>query len=187
MSGVPLKLTDLFRESGAKSSNMIAGAREHLELKLENPPKLGWQELESHLGNALNEMLDIDVLDVLCGAWIKVAELREYRDLKAHPANETAFFNLYKHAIHSEHEPTIRVFYGEKEVARLKFGVDVELEVAAATLKIQKGRITEIMSGEFTMSGEISLGGKELLKKAAGPYKIAGRISMGEGVEIPAL
>ena len=182
-----MKLSDLFRENGTTQSNMVPGAREHLELKLENVPKMGWQEVDSRLDSALDEMLDISVLDVLSGAWTKLAELREYRDIKQHPTHETSFLNLYTHVVRSKHEPTIRVFYAEKEVARLKFGVEVKLNVAAATLKIQKGRIMEIMSGEFAMSGEISLGGQQLLKRAAGPYKIAGRVSMGEGIEIPAI
>lgn len=188
MTDARMNLAQLFRDDGpglsAGRQDMITGAREHVTAQLENAPTL--KGFESGFDDAISEMLDIDVADIFIGAWTKLSELREYRDEARHPPDETALVPLLGHTVRSRHQPTIRIFSGQVEIAKLRFDVEVKFVVSAATLKIRKGRIMEIASGEYTMSGQVALAGKTLLEKTSRPYKIPGRVTLGEGVEIPA-
>jgi hypothetical protein len=93
---------------------------------------------------------------------------------------------LHHHTIKLSHKPKIRIYSGQTEIATLEFSVDAQFEVAMANLKVRGGRIIEVDAGEYKI-GRVSLAGKTLLKKSTRAFQLPGHLSLGEGIEIPAL
>jgi len=174
-------------EDSPASQLLGAGVEKHLAGKLARLPGLAAGALKGELANAFAQILDINVVDLLCGGWSKLKELQSYRDQAQHPPNEVALLALGDHSITSTHRPSIRVLVSGAELAKLDFDLTVELAVEAAQLKIRSGRILALISGDFAMRGAIALDGVNLLSKESEKFQIPGEIGLGEGIEIPAL
>lgn len=191
MSGTPITLAELFRSSEQEGPSdrqiLVAQTGDNLRAQIDDVPEVGWGPLEEEVGNSLDQLLDVRISDIFAGAWTKLEELQEYRDGKKHPADETSIVPLHRHTIKSSHKPKIRIYSGQTEIATLEFSVDAQFEVAMANLKVRGGRIIEVDAGEYKMTGKISLAGKTLLKKSTRAYQLPGHLSLGEGIEIPAL
>jgi len=184
-------LLELFRadDQGATAhqQGLIEKTHEGLTAKISGIPDISVAAVEEELGDAFDEILDVGIADILSGAWVKLKELQEYRDKERHPPGEISMVPLHRHALLSRHHPTISLYSGDTKIAEFKFDIEAKFEVRAAMLKIRDSLIIEIISGEYQMSGLISLAGEVLVKKATQPYKIPGHFSLGSGIEIPAL
>jgi len=191
MSGTPITLAELFRSSASEGPAdrqvIVAQTGDNLRAQIADVPEVGWGPIEEEIGNSLDQLLDIRISDIFAGAWTKLQELQEYRDGKKHPPDETSIVPLHRHTIKSSHKPKIRIYSGQAEIATIEFSVDTQFEVATANLKVRGGRIVEVTAGEYKMSGKISLAGKTLMQKSTRAYQLPGHLSLGEGIEIPAL
>jgi hypothetical protein len=190
MPNMPTTLAELFRSEGQESidhQDLLTQTRDDLGVDVEGMSDGGWAMIKEEVGNSLDQLLDIGIADILGGAWTKLGELQEYRDIQRHPPRETSMVPLHRHRIRSSHKPKIRLYAGDTEIAAVEFVVEALFEILAANIKIRGGRIIEITSGEYGMSGKISLAGQTLVEHASRTYQLPGHISLGEGFEIPAL
>lgn len=188
----PATLGELFDyvdadETQVRDHKVTQQSRDHLSQEIAEVVDVDWDSVDGELGGAIQEILDIGLADIFIGGWTKLKELQEYRDPEKHPPEETAIVPLHEHTVRSIHRPTVRIYSGEREIAKLEFQIEAALEVTTAKLKIRAGRIMEIIAGEYHMSGRITLAGQPLLAKVSRPYRLSGHISLGEGVEIPAI
>lgn len=190
MPAIAVTLADLLTD--ASPARVVAEAltqqeKGKLEAQIRATPGLSWTVLQDDIGRALGEMLDVDVVDVFCGAWAKLDELQDYLDPQKHPPNESSRVPLRACTIKSTHHPTIEILIGEQCIRRLEFDLVLVLELDAFILRVQDGRIWEITPGEFQGSGRLLLRGVEFARMASRKHRLAGKLEFEKGIPIPRL
>ena len=148
-------------------------------------PGLAWQDVEKEIENAARGLLDIELSDVVVGAWSKYQELRQYRDTKRYPADETVLAPLATHRIKSSHKPYLELLIGDQPAARIEFQLDVELLLEGVVLKIRDGRIWDVKSGTCRCAGKFSCAGVALIEKKTKRFSFRGAVHFERGIPIP--
>jgi hypothetical protein len=194
MSSSPLSLKHLFSLGTEDwSEKMVAGldaegraSSPKAAVMKQVPVIMRWMDLRGELVSRVGEILDFDITDTLIGVWNKYNLLREYRDSKKHPPEETAFVNLMQHTITSKHHPSIEIEKNQQRIAKLDFLLNFSLTVDAVVLRVQAGRIKGIQLGD--MKGDVTLRyhDLEILNKSLPRITVPGAIDLGEGIAIPA-
>lgn len=188
MAAVPETLADLFREG--TTGDVLSAAMDpdkHAELKAEisGVPEFDWGMVESAAFDAYAQMLDVRLVDIFCGAWVRLRELQEYLDTDKHPHDEVSMVPLAKHSIESSHRPSLELHYRGQKLAELVFDVQLELQMEGFVLKIQDGRIREVEAGSFRGSGTVKCRDQVLATAATPEFRLPGRVDLGEGTRIP--
>ncbi len=161
--------------------------RKELSLHIKDVPGLGIDLVTDAIKDSLDPLLDMDLVDIFCGGWTKLQELQAYRDPDQHPPQEVSLVPIVAHSITSEHHPGLDILVGSAPVATVKLDVELEVKLEAVVLKIQAGRIREVMTGAFQGEGTIKCRGKTLIARSTPKYNLPASIPLGDGVEIPAL
>jgi len=190
MTELPSTIADLFESApagGDVAQALRKEERSELEAQIRVTPGLQWETLEKDVAGAYRAMLDVKLVDVFCGAWIKLNELQEYRDRAKHPPEEVSRVPLKTHTVRSTHKPVIEILVGERCVSKLEFDVVLELALEAFVLGIRDGRIIDISSGEFRGTGRLQCRGFELARVASKKHRLPGTLAIEGGVPIPAI
>ncbi len=161
--------------------------RKDLSLHIQDVPGLRIDLVTDAIKDSLDPLLDIDLVDIFCGGWTKLQQLQAYRDPDQHPPQEVSLVPIVTHRITSEHHPGLDIMVGPARVATVKLDVDLEVVLEAVVLKVQAGRIREVMTGAFQGEGTIKCRGKTLIARSTPKYNLPASIPLGDGIEIPAL
>jgi len=125
----------------------------------------------------LDELLDVDLQEVLIGAWNKSTILRKYLDVQRYPPDKTFMIHLSEHSIRSEHRPYLEVSINGLS-GKLEFRLVLELKVKGFKLKIRGGEIHEILSGECRIKATFSCGPALLWMTETGTISLPGSIKL---------
>jgi hypothetical protein len=192
MSSTRVTLAGLFGvgEEGLRSDQLPdltdSESYARLQEQLEGKAGAAWDMARANIGTHMGRLLDIDVVDILVGAWNKARELRKYRDEAAYPPEEVIVVALAKHRLQSSHAPRLELVIAERPIGRLQFAIDVGLTIEGAQLTIQGGRIKRIATGKTAASGTIKCEGVVIGQPEAKLGALPGEIRLGQGVLIPA-
>jgi hypothetical protein len=145
-----------------------------------------WRIVRSQLPEQLSKLLDIDGAGILIGAWNKARELRKYRDPARYGPDDVVVVPLAKHKIESKHQPYLQLAVDGQEIGRLRFSVDLALNLEGVELTIQGGRIRKIKTGKTLGAGTVKCEGAVLYNIDRRLVSLPGVIDLGEGILIPA-
>ena len=176
-----LARTEEAREAVEKSP---AGAK--LKEAVGKLPGIEWGTVAKEIEAKLGEVLDVDIVGVLLGGWKKYRQLQQYRDTTKYPPEETILLSLTEHSIASAHHPKIEILAGEVPVGTLEFTITLALKLEGIVLKVRGGKIREIVAGRCRGKGTLECAGVALLEKETERFELPGRVSLGDGIEIPA-
>lgn len=149
-------------------------------------PGIEWGPVAKEIEAKIGDVLDVDVLGILLGGWKKYRQLQQYRDTAKYPPEETILLSLAEHSIASSHHPKIEILAGEVPVGTLEFTITLALKLEGIVLKVRGGKIREIAAGRCRGKGTLECAGVALLEKETERFELPGRISLGDGIEIPA-
>ncbi len=149
-------------------------------------PGIEWGPVAKEIEAKIGEVLDVDIVSVLLGGWKKYRQLQQYRDTAKYPPEETILLSLTEHSIASAHHPKIEILAGEVAVGSLEFTITLALKLEGVVLKVRGGKIRELSAGRCRGKDTLECAGVALLQKETDPFDLPGRISLGEGIEIPA-
>ena len=68
----------------------------------------------------------------------------------------------------------------------LEFTITLALKLEGVVLKVRGGKIREIAAGRCRGKGSLECAGVALLEKETDSVELPGRVSLGDGVDIPA-
>lgn len=125
----------------------------------------------------LGELLNVDMRDVLIGAWNESVVLRRYLDSQRYPPDQTVVAHLSEHSIRSEHRPYVEISVGSLS-ERLEFGLLLELKLKGFRLKIRGGQIHEILNGDCQGKAKLSCGPALLWETETGTLFLPGSIKL---------
>jgi hypothetical protein len=134
---------------------------------------------------ALQEALNVRIVDILAAAWNTRQELRQYLDRSRFPANQIIDHTIAKHDVHSSHKPRLQIMLDQSPVGpEIEFDVIVGLTVEAAVLRIQDARIMGARMGKIFGTGTIKCEGATLFSRPTKAVNLPLTVSFGTGIAI---
>ncbi|MDH4165475.1 MAG: hypothetical protein OEV90_03585 [Gammaproteobacteria bacterium] len=158
-------------EAGRRLGELLPGRLsklgETMHQELGSDPSLAghspvWGFLASQASDALHAKLDVDLIDVLAGAWCKVRELREYTDPTKHPPTERSTVTLGTHRFTRTLHPVVRCRVAGQTLLKLPLNLDVTAVIETVSLGIQNGHIVAVGGGSGRVSAQLKYGDKAL-------------------------
>jgi len=141
------------------------------------------------VGTEMHRMLDsflreLDVIELAVGGWLKISDLRKYRDKSKYPPSVATVVTLGTHTVQSEHRPKIEVLFDGQPLATLNLDLDFAAVFESLALTIQDARICRIGVGRCRAEVSLSYKKNKLWKKATSNVALPGTIDLGRGVPI---
>lgn len=134
---------------------------------------------------ALQQALDVRVVDILAAAWNTRLELRQYLDRAKFPASQIVDHTIAKHEVHSSHKPRLQIMLDHSPVGpEIEFEVLVGLTLEAAVLHIQDARIMGARLGKVFGTGTIKCEGGTLFSRPTKALNLPLTVSFGTGIAI---
>lgn len=127
--------------------------------------RLAWDVIGSQAVDALRNVLNVDVFEIVGGAWAELKNLREYSDPLKHPKGERSVVFLGEHSFSKSVDAVLDVEIGTLPALPLRFTVVLAVNVRAVALTICDGCITSIGKGDGDVSAELDYGRIELVPK----------------------
>jgi hypothetical protein len=187
MSEDDITLRDFFSysddewSSGAQRSNIEARSQVvSLKEKIASEHKqLQWDFLSNLIVEKIGDLLDMDLKDILIGAWQKCDEIDECLSKSYGPAaDETMAVALAEHTIDSKHDPKLDILLNGKRIGAIVFHIQLSLDLQGFVLKIQGGEIKEIQAGTCRGRGVFKCEDLVLLEKKTEVIQLPGRIRL---------
>ena len=113
----------------------------------------------------ITELLDIRVPKIFTDCWKKSEELKNVFEESSRSPDEKYELELTEHSIVSKHKPYIELRFNNTPIYKINFDIEIFFNVKGFILKIQRGEITEIISGQCDVKGTIGWEGIKLLEK----------------------
>lgn len=148
-----IKLRELLPDRAEKLGETL---REHLATDSESKHSgmvLGF--VESQAMDAIGAILDLDLFEVLARAWGVARELREYRDEKKHPPQQTSTVSLGKHEFLTSVHPVLTYSVMNLPPRSLRLTLELKVRVSVATLEIKERRIQAARVGECQVTAQL--------------------------------
>lgn len=141
--------------------------------------------VNSLVATAKDRLLDVSLVDIMLGAWTRIAAIQEYAIGEKLISNKTHKYPLSEHKVTSKHSPKIELFVRQSKVAEVVVEISLTLVVAKTHLMIRKGRIMELRISGCKATGKISCHGQTLIEEESAELDFPPRIKLGEGIVIP--
>jgi hypothetical protein len=148
-------------------------------------PLLLQRNVGDGVADALKAALDIRIVDIVATAWNTRRELKPYTDRAKYPADQIVDHALGKHDIRSTHKPRVQIMLDNSPIGpELEFEVTAALNLEAAILRIQDGRIMFAKLGKVFGTGTIKCEGATLFSRPTKAVQLPLTLSFGQGLPL---
>ena len=141
--------------------------------------------VDSLVARAADRLFDISLMEIMIGAWVKMAALQEYAVGEKLHSDKTHKFVLSEHKVRSKHSPKIELYVYDDKVTEVIVDITLTLLMAKTILKIKHGRILEVKISGCQAIGNLSCYGQEILEEKSTELDFPSAIKLGDGIEIP--
>jgi hypothetical protein len=146
-----------------------------------------WPLIGDRGPNALLDLLDLDVMEVLAAGWNKYRVLSEFADPDRHPADESNDVALDDHSLSMTYRPALEITVDGVKRGSIEFTLTVALQLKAVILIIKGGRIMGLRTGSCSGKVTLDLDGAEIVNHDLAAVDLPGLLELGKGVPIPVL
>lgn len=147
--------------------------------------KTVWPNAFDEISRKTTDLLDMNLIDLLLGAWNKYQGLKKYLDKEKYPPTQSVLVPLAEHTVRSEHRPYVEVLVNDEIIATITFHVALVFTVRGALLLVQDGKIKSVKTGEIKGKGTVKCEEALLLEQDFRTISLPGTIDLGEGIPIP--
>jgi len=123
---------------------------------------LAWEFLASQAADRIRGVLDLDLFEVLAGAWTKVRKLQEYARDPKRSSNEHFDVTLGNHEFTKDLHPVLKYTIDGVVQDELVFTLSLTARVESVELEIHRGRILSIGSGKCLVCAQLKYGEEPL-------------------------
>jgi hypothetical protein len=141
--------------------------------------------VERLLAGARERLLDIPLVDILLGGWLRLRAVQAYASEERRGSDTTYEHELAKHRLTSEHSPRVELHVHDVKLAEVEFDLQLSIVIARAKLLIRRGRIMEIAVSGASTRATLKYGKHTLLTREAEELDFPLTLPLGEGIEIP--
>jgi hypothetical protein len=150
------------------------------------PPGLALDFVAERAGDALQGLLDCDVVELLAQGWAKARALQAYADPAQHPPGETAIVHLGEHKLVREVHPQLEIAVAGCPPVTLRFTLALAAQVRGLALSIESGHIVAAAPGDAAVSAQLKYGEVALTdEKQSKTMKLPGRFVFTPSIPIP--
>ncbi len=146
--------------------------------------RIDWPGLSGEIGGLVSSMLDIDIKDVLVGAWDKFRSFKAQLAKHKISPGERVLIPLIEHTVHSGYQPKVEILMNEQVIQVIDFDIDLALTFKGACLKVEAGRIVEIRTGTCQGRCTVKCEAFVIFQKDSPTLQLPGSIRLGEGIPI---
>jgi hypothetical protein len=127
-------------------------------------------------------LFDTDVANVLVSAWKKTGEIRSVLQDSKNSPGDIFYVDLAKHKIDSVHKPYVEMKVGNGAGTKvLELTVTLAMTIKSFQLRIERGEISEIHTGQCEAEGSVAFKGHEFIKKELASIKLPGIVDLRSG------
>ncbi|MGA9575135.1 MAG: hypothetical protein WBS20_14450 [Lysobacterales bacterium] len=141
--------------------------------------------LDSLVSKAKDQILDIPLLDIMLGGWIKLRKIQAYATDEKLQSGATYKHTLSEHKVASNHSPRIELLVFDKKVTEVTIDIELALVLARVNLMITKGRIMEVRISGCKAKASLSCRKHKILEKESEDIDFPASIKLGNGIAIP--
>jgi hypothetical protein len=124
---------------------------------------LAWGFLKEQAADYVGSVLNLDIFEILAGAWCKARKLREYTDQVKHPPGKTEVVVLGEHKFTHTLHPVLEYTFGERPLGpSLRFDLDLIATIRSITVSVRDGYITAVGGGSGHVELQLAYKGKKL-------------------------
>ncbi len=191
MSALDTTLNQIFDWGGKKlpedkaskieSTHNVLSLRETVSKEIQG---INWQVAFGEIVGRVGDLLNIDMSDVMVRAWNESGILNKYLDRDSYDPTETVLVPLAEQTIKSTHHPYIEILINERSVGKIDFDIEVAIVVKGIVLKVQDGKVKQIMTGTVKGKGTITCAGLTIADRELKTLQLPGVIDLGEGIPI---
>jgi hypothetical protein len=146
-------------------------------------PNLHLNDLEANVCGKLSEVLDIEPVQLLAGAWEKYSLLSKAAEQSK--SGGTVLVELAEYPVTSHMHPYVEIQVGPK-VWTINFDVTFSLKLKAVRVKVQSAEIRGIEAGSIEGGVEVAVEGcsPPLWKHDIKPIPLPGKKDLSKGIPI---
>lgn len=145
---------------------------------------VAWTLVKSEAASRLREVLTIDALELIAGAWCRAQELKKYADPAQYPPDQSVVVHLGEHKVACRLQPEIEVRFNEVPIRTLRFTLDLVARFKSAALSIRGGRVRAVAPGNCSAQAVLKYGKIKLKQEETPEVRFPGRLDLGEGLPI---
>ena len=181
MTALPLLVGDAPSATISACAGAVTSA---VQVGLVAAPNVDWSGLATAIGEKIEEMFDIDLIELITGAWGDLRELRECADPRKHPADESISLPLIDHHIDATVNPHLDVAIGGLPAIRVSFEIAFDIELHGVTVEIRDAAIRGFRLGSCQAKVTVSCNGAALVERSMRKLEAPGRIVLPRGLPI---
>jgi len=180
---MPITLGSLFEFSGTHIERGMAESAMHSSGKRAAPC---WPGFASEtIAKQLNETLNVDVFELLAGAWEKFKQVRDCAERNKHSPGELAIVRLTDVEITSTNAPFLQATSNGIALPELNFKLELVAKFEALELVIRDARVRALRPGTASARVCLKYGKTKLYELPTPNWNLPGAIEMpGDGIPI---
>lgn len=189
MADSTITLRDFFGTPARESSRLeqlhskalITEIHKHIDAEEGN---VGWMPVWDSVVSHIDHLLEIDMAEIMLGAWKNYHDLAKYADAKRYPPDVSYLEPLPEHTITSRHKPELVVEIDHVIRKSIPFDISLQLMLKGFILEIIGGKIMKIHTGECRGNGVFKCLEVTLMEKELHSLTLPGVIDLGEGFPV---
>jgi hypothetical protein len=141
------------------------------------------QVVEKELAAVTANLAELDLGDVLLSGWRKYRQIREAAEATLAAPGSEELVQLGSHRITGSYEPTIDLLIDRVIIHTFQITIELVLDVDAVVLVIQRGRLTDLRSGDLGIDCTLTVDDAKLLHKE-GRLELLPLLHLGAGIPL---
>jgi hypothetical protein len=150
---------------------------------LKDLSRAGRGAASGQLATVAHGLLDLDLGDLVVGAWRKYADLTAAAKRTFANPDSSEVVELATHCITSTHRPSVELFVDDVHVATVRFELCVEFVVKGLVATVAHGHLIALHSGTCDVTGRLAAEGRELIKREA-HLELPLLLRLGDGIPL---
>jgi hypothetical protein len=177
MSELDFNLSDVFTIQQNEIENRPGEWQSFQEKLAKEFKTIQWKAKMTDLIPKIAELFNIKISDIFISSWKKTEEIKKLLRESGNSPDETFYLELDEHKITGNYNPYIEIRIGGiPSPKKIKFDLEILFRLKSFMLKIQKGLIKEIQTGNCEIEGNLKYEGITLVEKKFKTIQLPGSI-----------
>ena len=169
--------------AGAGTDDLPQQLEEQLGGALDNLPHAIREAAAGQIARAAAQLLDVDLVDVLIGAWRLHEELIKAARRSLQAPGGVTLQDLLPFGVSVTQDPYIDVLVDDRSVARLQFSLTLEYEVRAMLPEIRSGLLVALHDGHCDVTATLAIEDQQIASRSM-RFELPGAIRLGAGLRL---
>ena len=173
----------LFFGAGAGTDDLPRQLEEQLGGALDNLPYAIHEAAAGQIAGAAAQLLDVNLVDVLIGAWRLHEELIKAARRSLQAPGGVTLQDLLPFQVSVTQDPYIDVLVDDHSVVRIQFSLTLEYEVRAMLPEIRSGRLVALHDGHCDVTATLAIEDQQIASRSM-RFELPGVIRLGRGLRL---